>query len=110
MVPSTPGPRASGEIRLAVEDGVVVLHLTGEVDAAAVAAFESAGGAAPPGLLRVVDASAVTFLNSVGAVLVIRLTQPARTAGLRPVLRRPSEAALQVLRLTGLELLFDRVG
>ncbi|MGY1710748.1 STAS domain-containing protein [Geodermatophilus sp. SYSU D00758] len=110
MVSSTPGPPAPGEIRFAVEDGVVVLHLVGEIDAAAVAAFEGADGDVPPGLLRVVDASAVTFLNSVGVVLVIRLTQPARVAGLRPVLRRPSEAALQVLRLAGLERLFDRAG
>ncbi|MGY1622841.1 STAS domain-containing protein [Geodermatophilus sp. SYSU D00965] len=104
-------PRAPGEVRFGLEGDDTVLYLTGEIDTATVAAFEAAVPAANGSLVEVmvVDASAVTFMNSVGARLLLQLTQPARKAGLRPCLRRPSRSALQVLTMTGLEQLFDRL-
>ena len=103
--------RPLGEIRLRVEDGRCVLHLRGDIDTAVVAAFEAdAGrGAQLPGRIDVIDAAEVTFLNSVGVRLLLQLTGPARAAGVRPVVRRPSRATLQLLRVNRLRELFDVV-
>jgi anti-anti-sigma factor len=108
-----PPPHAPGSIRVDIEEGGLVLHLSGEIDSATVDAFQ-ASEAADPGssrvrLVLVVDASAVTFMNSVGVGFLLRRTEATRDAGLRPLLRRPSRSALQVLRLTGTEALFDRI-
>ncbi|WP_448628653.1 STAS domain-containing protein [Geodermatophilus sp. URMC 64] len=101
--------RPTGEIRLLTEDGRCVLHLRGEIDTAVVTAFEADTGAAVRHRERidVIDAADVTFLNSVGVRALIQLTEPARSAGHRPVLRRPSKATLQVLRVARLDELFD---
>ena len=114
MPPTTPPPpSAQGSIRVGIEDGGLVLHLTGEVDTATVAEFEAtevAGGdSSQARLLLVIDASAVTFMNSVGVGFLLRQTEATRNAGLRPLLRRPSRAALHVLQLTGIDKLFDRI-
>jgi anti-anti-sigma factor len=110
MTTSPPPPHAPGSIRFAAEDGGIVLHLTGEIDSATVADYRRTAprDAEPPALL-LIDASAVTFMNSVGAGFLLEQTTAARQAGVRPLLRRPSRAALQVLRLTGLDLLFELI-
>jgi anti-sigma B factor antagonist len=109
MSASTPPPHAQGTIRIGVHDGGAILHLSGEIDTAAVAAFESSPAPDPALRVLLVDASAVTFLNSVGARLLVRQTQAARDAGLRPKLRRPSRPVRQLLRVTGLDQLFDEI-
>ena len=101
--------RPPGEITLRTEDGRCVLRLSGEIDSAVVEAFEAAP---PTALLRgtpveVVDAAEVTFLNSLGLRLLLQLTEPTRAAGRRPLLRRPSRATLQLIRMTHLDELFD---
>jgi len=103
-------PFPAGSITVESRDGGMVLRLEGEVDTATVAAFdaEHPGGNAFAGVW-VVDASAVTFLNSVGVRLLVRATEPARAAGIRPVLWHPSRVVEQVLRLTGVDELFDVV-
>lgn len=112
MTSSAPPPHAPGSVRLAVEDGGHVVHLVGDIDAATVAEFDRTHVAddVRQRVVVLVDAEAVTFLNSVGAGLLVRLTDPARRAGVRPKLRRPSRPVLQVLRVTGLDALFDRIG
>ena len=112
MTSSAPPPHAQGSIRFGVEDGGDVVHLSGEIDAATVAEFERTHSPQDGRrrLVLLIDAEAVTFLNSVGTGLLIRLTDPARKAGLRPKLRRPSKPVVQILRVTGLDSLFDRIG
>jgi anti-anti-sigma factor len=115
MTSSAPPPHAQGSIRFEVTDGGDAVVLTGEIDAAAVEEFERIhGGKDFPQdgrrrLVVLVDAEAATFLNSVGTGLLIRLTDPARRAGLRPKLRRPSRPVTQILRVTGLDQMFDRI-
>jgi anti-anti-sigma factor len=101
--------RPPGGIRLRTEGGRCVLELCGEVDTAVATAFQADAGVLlqHPPLIDVVDTADVTFLNSVGMRLLLRLTEPARAAGRRPQLRRPSRATLQLLRLTHLDELFD---
>ena len=89
------------------EDGVPVLHLSGEIDAATVAHFEREHDGTGP-VVRIVDAGQATFLNSTGVGFLIRRTAAARKEGTPPLLRRPSRAVLQVLRLVGADGLFDR--
>jgi anti-sigma B factor antagonist len=110
-------PYAHGRIWLEHEDGTAVLHLAGEIDVATVERYErertpavagdGAGiaGAAVP--VVAVDAARVTFLNSTGVAFLVRQTLVARNAGRRPQLRRPSRTAQHVLRLTGVDRLFD---
>jgi anti-anti-sigma factor len=109
-MPSSP-LRPPGEIRLVIEGGSWVLHLWGRIDTAAVEAFKADTLPTTQGRERidVIDAAAVTFLNSVGVRLLRQLTQQARAAGSSPVLRRPSSAALRVLRVTHMAELFDAV-
>ena len=112
MTSSAPPPHAPGSVRFSVEDGGDVVLLVGDIDTATVAEFDRthSRGNGRERLVVLVDAEAVTFLNSVGAGLLLRLTDSARRAGLRPKLRRPSRPVLQVLRVTGLDALFDPIG
>lgn len=98
-------PHPTGQVWTTAEDGGLVLHLRGEVDSAAVARYEK--DATADEQVVAVDAGEVTFLNSAGLVLVVRLTKQRREAGHRPVLRSPTPAVLQVLRLTGTDSLFE---
>ena len=109
-------PNPPGSIRVAVEGDELVLHLQGEIDAATVRHYETAAAqgrdpsaAAATQRVTVIDAAGVTFLNSIGVRFLLRQTEVAREAGRRPRLRRPTRPVRLVLRLTGLEEIFDVV-
>jgi anti-anti-sigma factor len=107
-------PNPPGTIRVVVEGDDLVLHLTGEIDAATVAQYEAAAGGDPTAAaaarrVRVVDAAGVTFMNSLAVRFLLFQTEAVRASGLRPVLRRPTPPVRQLLRLIRLEELFDIV-
>jgi len=106
---SASGPQALGRIWISHVDGAAVLHLRGEIDTAAVAAFDAevdvAGGGVPA--VQFVDTAGVTFLNSVGVRLLLRVTAEANAAGRRPLLRSATPVVLRVLTLTGLLRSFE---
>ena len=88
-----------GCIGLADEAGTPVLMLRGEIDSAAVEAFDDrALTIAGP---AVIDVSGVTFLDCRGLGLLVRLARAARRRGARPVLRRPPRMVRRVLDLAG---------
>jgi anti-anti-sigma factor len=95
----------AGSIDVAEEGGVAVLRLHGEIDEAAVAAYDRAhpGDGTVP---AVIDASAVTFLDCRGLRFLVRESAAARRAGRAPALRRPPRVVRRVLGATGAEGLF----
>jgi anti-anti-sigma factor len=101
--------RPPGDISLRMEEGRCVLYLHGEIDMAVVEAFETGAELAVGQAMRidVIDAGEVTFFSSAGIRLLLQLTEGARSAGSRPVLRQPSKTILQLLRVTQLESFFD---
>ncbi|WP_167761024.1 STAS domain-containing protein [Geodermatophilus sp. DF01_2] len=112
MTPSAVPPHPPGAVWLEPGHDGSVLHLRGEIDAATVARWDderatAPAGGAPQDAVVAVDASAAAFLNSAGVALLVRETEAHRLAGGRPVLRNPSRAVRQVLRLTGVGDLFD---
>ncbi|MGY1810105.1 STAS domain-containing protein [Blastococcus sp. SYSU D00669] len=112
MIGSAP-PHPPGSISIGTEDGEVVLYLRGDIDTATVNAFDDGAATAAgdgPGRVSLVDASAVTFISSIGASFLLRQTEAARALGVRPKLRHPSRSTQQLLRITGLADLFDPVG
>jgi len=102
-------PHPPGSVWVEHGDSGAVLHLRGEIDSATVARFDEVRGPGPGSGVVAVDATAAAFLNSSGVALLVRETEPHRAAGGRPVLRNPTRAVLQVLRLTGVSALFDVV-
>ena len=104
-----------GSVTVRLEDDTPVLLLEGEIDSAAVAAYETAFPAGAPSLpplppsrqAWVVDTSAVTFMNSSGVAFLVRCVEGMRAHGGRPVLRKPSRATTKVLTLTGVSTLFE---
>ena len=112
MTLSAVPPHPPGAVWLEPGDGGGVLHLRGDIDAATVARWDQdrpspGADGAPQGAVVAVDASAAAFLNSSGVALLVRETDAHRRAGGRPLLRNPSRAVLQVLRLTGVADLFE---
>ncbi len=73
MIPDAAPPHPPGAVWLEYEQDGVVLHLEGEIDAATVAAC-AGSYPAPAEKERVVavDASGVTFLNSLGISFLVR--------------------------------------
>jgi anti-anti-sigma factor len=105
-------PQTPGRIWLERDGDRAVLHLRGEIDAAAVEAFERAGASetvvtADQPMVLAVDVNGVSFLNSRGVALLATATKPARAAGHRPVLRAAPRQVLRVLDMTGAIDLFD---
>jgi anti-sigma B factor antagonist len=98
-------PRATGRLDLRRDGGVAVLRLTGEIDLAAV----HSNGAldelnlTPPVALDV-DLSEVTFIDSSGVGMLVKLHQ---LTGGDMRLQRPSVPVLRVLRICGLVDVFD---
>ena len=84
-----------------------VLRLSGDVDSAAVAEFESRQGSLPVGV-DVLDAGAVSFLGSTGLAVMVRYAEAAIEDGRRPVLRAASAPVDQLLRAAGIETYFPR--
>lgn len=95
------GPvRVIGASRTETHDGVVVLHLSGEVDVALLNELEpEVKHLCPPGHRLVVDASGVDFMDSCGLSLLLRLWN----AHPSMVVRRPSGPVVELLSLTGVD-------
>jgi anti-anti-sigma factor len=89
---------AAGVIAVVDEDGVSVIRLCGEIDETVVAAYDRAHLAAGT---AVIDASAVTFLDGRGLRFLLRSTEATRSAGVRPVLRRPARVVRRLVDLAG---------
>jgi anti-anti-sigma factor len=103
--PPTSRTRSPGGLDLRRDGGVAVLRLTGEIDLAVV---HSNGvlddlDTTPPEALDV-DISEVTFIDSSGVGLLVRLH---RLTGGVMRLRSPSLPVLRVLRICGLDQLFE---
>jgi len=99
----------TGTIALVETDGVQVLHLRGDVDGLAVAAWEAAAPSAPRAAVAV-DASGATFLDCRGLRFLLRETAHTRRSGRLPELRGPSRPVQRVVELAGAAPLFATVG
>ncbi|RBY83219.1 STAS domain-containing protein [Blastococcus sp. TF02A-30] len=89
------------------EDGPV-LRLRGEIDTAAVAAWDAAGTSLDRAPVAV-DVSGTTFLDCRGLRLLVRATEATRRTGRLPELRRPSRSVRRLVDLTGAAPLFATV-
>ena len=85
-----------------------MLHLRGDVDGLAVAAWEAAAPSAARGAVAV-DASRATFLDCRGLRLLLRETAPTRRAGRLPELRSPSRSVRRLVEVAGAAPLFATV-
>lgn len=94
----------AGCISVVDQDGVLVLRLTGEIDAETVAGYERTGSPSAP--VAAVDLGEVTFLSSSAVSFVIRQTQPMRERGQLPLICAVSLHARRVLELLGATRLF----
>ncbi|WP_116045969.1 STAS domain-containing protein [Amycolatopsis palatopharyngis] len=96
-------------VRTQQRDGVVVIHLDGDVDLVTVpvvaTALNEALSAEPNVVL--VDMSAVGFLCSKGVSLLIEVDEQARGAGKRLCLATTQRAVLRPLQLLGLQERFQ---
>jgi anti-anti-sigma factor len=99
----------SGSLTIEHEaSGRRVLCLSGDVDSAAVAEYESRQGRIPV-VVDMIDAGAVSFLGSAGLAVMVRCAEIAAAAdGRRPVLRAASGPVERLLRAAGLETYFPR--
>lgn len=89
------------------DDGVVLVHLDGEIDAtlrdaASRAMVTVVGGDGPV----VIDTSGVTFIDSSGLAFLLQVHGVATAAGRHVSLRDPSRAVLDLLALVGLDGMF----
>jgi anti-anti-sigma factor len=102
---------AVGHITLEDEGGTRVLRLVGEIDDAAIIAYEEALATPDHSLttnpISVVDMAAVTFFSSAGVGFLLRHTRAARERGQRPALRGLTNPARRILHITGITALFD---
>ncbi len=95
-----------GSIVVVTEGGRSVAHLTGDVDAALIAA---AGG---PGLfdgqdIAAVDVSGLGYIDSTGLTLLARWAQSRLRGGGRPVIQGMTPRFARVLSVSGLTSTFD---
>ncbi len=92
----------AGEIGVEAEPGCTVVRLVGEID---VALREQASRSMITALTSdgaiVIDASAVTFIDSSGIAFVLQLLHAAREAGIDVTLRDPDRAVSSVLEIVG---------
>jgi anti-anti-sigma factor len=109
-------PHPAGSITVTHQDGRRVVSLVGEIDLAVVQEFEqtttAADGRTPGpsgsgGVTTVFDLSAVTFINSAGLGFLIRHQQHAQRTGQRSLLREPPRPVERVLRMMGVDTLFE---
>jgi anti-anti-sigma factor len=87
--------------------GQRVLRLSGDVDSAVVAEYESRQGSLPV-VVDAIDAGAVSFLGSAGLAVMVRYAEAGSADGRRPVLRAASAPVDQLLRVAGMETYFAR--
>jgi ABC-type transporter Mla MlaB component len=84
--------------------GGTVLCMTGEIDAAVVAAYEDEHGAQPEAI-DAVDAGTVSYISSKGVAFLLQWADAAPGA---PVLRHSSRQLDRMLQLSGLGAVFQR--
>jgi anti-anti-sigma factor len=102
-----PQPALPGSITVQDEAGRRVLCLTGDVDSAVVAWFQSSQGSTPV-VVDGIDAGAVTFMSSTGLALMLRAVEASTAAGRSAVLRSSSHVVDRLLRIAGMEHAFPR--
>ncbi len=102
----TAGPELPGSIALVRDLRGTVLRLEGEVDTAVVQAFDHQQDGAHLVPVDVIDAAAVSFIDSVGLALLVRSMRHSTGAGRRPVLEQ-SAPVRRVLYLAGLTPVFE---
>lgn len=101
-----------GRISVVNEADAKILRLVGEIDDAAIVAFEGTSARAdaptsPGSVIDVVDLAEVTYFSSSGVSFLLRHTKEARAQGRRPTLRGLANPARRILHLTGVAELFD---
>lgn len=103
-------PPASQQLDVAVDrprDGVVVLHVAGEVDLLTAAALgEHIRAHLDPSRVLVLDLSGVSFLGSAGLAEIVSTSQEGTESGSRLMLVATSRAVLRPMEVTGLLALF----
>jgi anti-anti-sigma factor len=104
--PDIPVP-LPGSITIEDEGDHRVLCLRGELDAAVVVAFESAQRAEAV-VVDAIDAGAVTFISSRGIAVMLLSVEASRAAGRVPVLRASSHQVDRLLRMSGIDDVFQR--
>jgi anti-sigma B factor antagonist len=95
--------------RVTVRTMQPVFPLSGEIDAATREADRDAAEsffASADGPVWVVDLTAVTFMDSSGLALLIKVRKEANSRGATVTLRGPSPTILKLLTITGLKALF----
>lgn len=101
-----------GDIRITARDGIIIAHVTGEIDLSnATDIREAIAETTPNDALGVVlDLSAVDYVDSAGIHLLYRLGESLRNRGqtLRVVIP-PQSAASDALRLAGIKRHVDVV-
>jgi len=99
------------DVNISTSEGRVLASLCGEVDLSTVAEiesrFEEVLGGAPDRF--VLDLREVTFLDSSGLRLILRLDQRQRGAGRRLTVVRGGRRVARVLELTGVDEQLDLV-
>lgn len=111
-MPDTHIPRAPGSLTLRRTADGAALHLSGEIDAAAVLEFErrqmaeDAGQEDVADLVHTVDVTDVTFINSTAIAFIVRQTESARRNGRRPLVRGASRRVRRVFDVVGLSAMF----
>ncbi|WP_091095160.1 STAS domain-containing protein [Micromonospora citrea] len=89
-------------VEISVDDHVVDVRATGEVDIATVAAFRSALWSAPARPVLRLDLSGVRVLSAAGVRALVAAHLRIRARGGELVLLRPDPVVVRVLRATGL--------
>jgi anti-anti-sigma factor len=87
--------------------GLRVLCLSGDVDSATVAEYESRQGSLLV-VVDVIDADAVTFLGSAGLTVMVRCAEAASAEGRLLVLRAASGPVERLLQVAGIGGFFRR--
>jgi anti-anti-sigma regulatory factor len=96
-----------GVARIGSDDDGAVLVLVGEVDIAAVSAFETAQGTAPISVVAI-DAGDVTLLSATAVNLMLRAVNVAAAEGRTVALRRSNPHVERVLSVLGVDAAFAR--
>ena len=89
-------------------DGIAIIQVAGELDAATAAALEAAFDELDPTAQAVIDMAGIEFMDSTGVRVVLKKTLSMREAGGSLRIRSASPAVRRVLQMTSLDhLLFE---
>jgi anti-anti-sigma factor len=96
-----------GSIAIEDEGDRRVLVLRGDVDGAVVASFEAAQRPKPV-VVDAIDAAEVTFISSRGVAVMLLSVEASQAAGRPAVLRSSSHVVDRMLRMSGIDDVFER--